>query len=297
MNPPTKAQPPAVMQAMIEAVDTDLRTRVARQPLPPKLAEAVHYGVCGGGKRVRPVLALMSCEAVSGDIERARCAAAAVELIHCFSLIHDDLPALDNDELRRGQPTLHIRSGEAMAILAGDVMMSLALTWLTEDEVEDRTRSLLSNELAAATTAMIIGQVYDTLGGVDESLEQIDQLEEIHRNKTGALIRCACRMGAICGHANEAQLMAITQYGQAMGLMFQVVDDLLDVTQSTEIMGKATGKDETAGKMTYPGILGIDATRQTIEKLRQEALGALDQFGPEAEGLRDFCRFMAIRSH
>ncbi len=282
---------------MIEAIDADLQARVARQPLPPKLIEAVHYGVCGGGKRVRPVLTLMSCQATKGDVEKARCAAAAVELIHCFSLIHDDLPALDNDELRRGQPTLHVRSGEAMAILAGDVMMSLALTWLTEDNLDDATRARLSHELATATTAMIVGQVYDTLGGVDESLDKMNQLEEIHRNKTGALIRCACRMGALCSQADEATLEAITRYGQSMGLMFQVVDDLLDVTQSTEVMGKATGKDESAGKMTYPGILGLEATRQTIEKLRQDALKALERFGPEADGLRDFCRFMAIRSH
>jgi geranylgeranyl diphosphate synthase type II len=264
--------------------------------LPPDLLEASRHGVLGGGKRLRPALVVLSCESVEGETDHALPAAAALELVHCFSLVHDDLPALDNDELRRGQPTLHIRSGEAMAILAGDLMLTLAFRHLVEAGYDDGIARRLVSELATGTTGMVVGQVFDTLGGMPENLSPEDQLRLVHRNKTGALLRAACRMGAICGNADPTQLNALTSYGEAVGLMFQVVDDLLDVTQTAEHIGKATGKDELHGKLTYPGLLGVDASRKAVEDLQTQAMEALEPLGEAAGPLRDLGQYMAIRT-
>ena len=264
--------------------------------LPPDLLEASRHGVLGGGKRLRPALVVLSCESVMGDTDHALPAAAALELVHCFSLVHDDLPALDNDELRRGQPTLHIRSGEAMAILAGDLMLTLAFKHLVESGYDDGIARRLVSELANGTTGMVVGQVFDTLGGMPPDLSPEDQLRLVHRNKTGALLRAACRMGAICGNADQTQLDALTSYGEAVGLMFQVVDDLLDVTQTAEHIGKATGKDELHGKLTYPGLLGVDASRKAVDDLQTQAMEALEPLGDAAGPLRDLGQYMAIRT-
>jgi geranylgeranyl pyrophosphate synthase len=259
-------RPAAIVEAAME-------TALNGAGLPEDLLEATKWGVLGGGKRLRPALVLLSCEAVGGTTDAAVQAAVSLELVHCFSLVHDDLPALDNDELRRGQPTLHVKSGEAMAILSGDLMLSMAFQQLTASPTDDAiTRSLIS-ELADGTTAMVVGQVYDTLGGLPLDLSPEEQLKLVHRNKTGALLRAACRMGALCGRADEEAMDCLTRYGESVGLMFQVVDDLLDVTQTTEHIGKATGKDEALGKLTFPGLLGT-----------------------HADPLRDLGRYMAIRT-
>jgi geranylgeranyl diphosphate synthase type II len=277
-------------------VDRDLEDRLAKAELPENLREAVRYAVLEGGKRLRPVLTLLCCEAVGGRRADAAAAAAAIELIHCFSLVHDDLPAMDDDGLRRGRPTLHIHAGEAMAILAGDVMVSLAFEWVGGAELVPQRRVDLGAELAAATTAMIAGQVYDTLGGFAAELADVQRLQLIHRNKTGALLRAACRMGAACGGANADQLRAVTRFGEAMGLMFQIVDDLLDVTQSAEHIGKATGKDESAGKLTFPGLLGIAGSQREVARLREAAHESLDSLGRSARLLHDLCDLMAVRT-
>jgi len=277
-------------------VEAALAASLDAAGLPDHLLDATRWGVLGGGKRLRPALVLMSCEAVDGRTEDAVPAAVALELIHCFSLVHDDLPALDNDELRRGQPTLHVKSGEAMAILAGDLMLSMAFQQLLESPLDASVTCSLVSELAGGTTSMVIGQVYDTLGGLPSQLDAREQLQLVHRNKTGALLRAACRMGGYCGKADEQSMQSLTSFGEAVGLMFQVVDDLLDVTQTAEHIGKATGKDQDMGKLTFPGLLGVDESRQVVVELEQRAMDALSPLGSNADPLRDLGRFMAIRT-
>jgi geranylgeranyl diphosphate synthase type II len=287
---------PPVVPVLAREVEEDLARRLARFKGPEMLREAMLYAVLGAGKRLRPVLTLLCCEAAGGDRERARGAAAAVELVHTFSLIHDDLPAMDDDDLRRGRATLHIHAGEAMAVLAGDALMSLAFEWLAGTDHDDLTTGQLVRELAGATTRMISGQVYDTLGGLPPEYGSGQKLEVIHRNKTAALIRAACGMGAICADAPPRLLAAVRAYGEATGLMFQVVDDLLDVTQTPEHIGKATGKDGPAGKLTYPVVHGGDASREAVEQLRQGAHAALEPLGAAGRPLRELCDFMAVRT-
>ena len=278
---------------LLQEVESALQLALAEHPLAPRLREAMQYATLGGGKRVRPVLTLRACEAVGGQRADAVPAAIALEMIHCFSLVHDDLPALDNDDLRRGRPTTHKAHGEALAILAGDALTSVAV----EVALESRLRPAeIARELASATTAMISGQVYDTLGGFPGTPDAGAKLRLIHDHKTGALIRCACRMGALCGTPDEARLHALSTYGEAMGLMFQVVDDILDETQSTEHLGKAAGKDQDAGKLTYPGVFGLEESRRHVAYLLETALGALRPLGPAAEPLRSMAQQLATRT-
>ncbi len=272
--------------------------------LPTSLLDASRYAVLAGGKRLRPLLALHSCAAVGGDLARAFHAGAAVEMIHAFSLVHDDLPPLDNDDLRRGRPTLHIAKGEAMAILAGDGLMSIAFGTLASGAYHPALAGLLCRELAEGTTRMIAGQVLDTLGGFAPNLTPRAQLDAIHRNKTGALIRASCRMGALCGLWREGMpdpsesesMRAITAFGEGIGLMFQIVDDLMDVEQSAEHIGKRARKDIEAGKRTFPGIVGVDASRREIQRLHAEAVDSLNTLGDPAVGLRDLCDYLSDRT-
>jgi len=274
--------------------------RLSLHPTAPRgLQEAVRYSLLSGGKRLRPILAWHACVAAGGDGADSLCAGAAVEFIHCFSLVHDDLPAIDNDDLRRGRPTLHKHAGEAMAILAGDAMTLTAFEVLLDAKPAHLPRPELIRELAHATSAMIHGQVWDTLGGLPAGLTPLDQLRLIHRHKTGALIRASCRMGAMCapsGPGFEQALAAITRYAEDIGLMFQVVDDLLDVTQSAEHTGKRTGKDRDAGKLTYPAVLGVEGSRAELARLRDEALASIVVLGPPAAGLHDLCLALAERT-
>jgi geranylgeranyl pyrophosphate synthase len=262
--------------------------------MPVNLREAVRYSVLGPGKRLRPILVVRSCEAVGGEAGAAMAAAGAIELIHCFSLVHDDLPAMDDDDLRRGRPTLHRHTNEAMAILGGDMMRGLAFE-LVATRLPGGLAARISRELAEATNDMIAGQVYDTLPEFGEGVTPMERLRTIHRHKTGALIRCSCRMGAMCGGADAGQLEAVTRYAEAIGLMFQVVDDLLDVTQTTEQLGTAAGKDEGKGKLTYPGLIGIEASRGEVARLRREAEEAIERLGEGARALRELCGYMAVR--
>ena len=287
---------PRVLTDVAAEIEEDLRRRLAELTLPANLSEAVRYAVLGGGKRLRPGLVVLCCQAVGGARIHALAPAAAIELIHTFSLVHDDLPAMDDDGLRRGRPTLHVHAGEAMAILAGDVMVSLAFQFISQSELDAAKRSMLTDELAQATTGMIAGQVYDTLGGFPAGMTDEARLHLIHLNKTGALLRAACRMGGICGGATDDQLQALTRYGESMGLMFQIVDDLLDVTQSAEHIGKATGKDVSAGKLTFPGVLGIAGSRREIARMQTAAHEAVSAFGTAAQPLRILCDLMAVRT-
>ena len=279
-----------------ELIQAYLETSIDWSLLPDNLAEAAKYGTLGSGKRLRPVLVILSCEAAGGRAEDALPAAAALELVHCFSLIHDDLPALDDDSLRRGRPTLHVHAGEPMAILAGDLLLAMAFGELTRMNMTPEQITSLVNELATGTRDMVVGQVYDTLGGLPEEQTPLEQLQLVHKNKTGALLRAACRMGAICASSDQNTLETLSRYGETVGLMFQVVDDLLDVTQSTEHVGKATGKDSALGKRTYPGLLGIEGSRQVVTDLMEQACNALETLGPSGKPLGDLCSFMAVRT-
>jgi geranylgeranyl diphosphate synthase type II len=280
--------------ALLDSVETALsETLLLHRDAPPRLIEACRHAVLGGGKRLRPLLCLRCCEAVGGRGADALPAACAVELVHCFSLVHDDLPALDDDDLRRGRPTVHRAFDEATAILAGDYLMGLAFETLLGHA---RHGARLAAELATATNRMIVGQVWDTLGETREGLPAAAQLRRIHRDKTGALILGACRLGAICGGADEEALAAITTFGDAAGEMFQAVDDLLDETQSTEHLGKASGKDREAGKLTHPAVHGLDGTRAAIEALRVRAIEALRPFEGAGEPLAALAEQLAART-
>jgi len=312
-SPPTSAMPNTSIPSAAEAPPASL-TRplgtleayfarcIDASGMPQTLADAVRYSFLAPGKRLRPLLAWHACAAVGplGNLdaagEPALPAAGAVELVHCFSLVHDDLPGLDNDDLRRGRPTLHKATNEAMAILAGDAMLTLAFSVLTRSITAPGLASALVNELSAATGAMIAGQVHDTLGGFPAGMDDTAKLRLIHTNKTGALIRASIRMGALCAHPLPSALSSLSRYSDAVGLMFQIVDDLLDVTQTTEHLGKKAGKDIDAGKLTYPGVLGVERSRAEVTRLRGEAIGALAPLGPQAGALRDLADYLAVRS-
>ena len=287
------------IQAIATRVDAELARLIEGGGLGGDLSaglrEAMAYAVLGGGKRLRPVLTWLACEGVGGDAEVCLPAAAAVEFVHAFSLVHDDLPAMDDDDLRRGRPTLHIHTSEAMAILAGDALLNLAFAAILETKANDGVRVALVRELSQGCAGMISGQVFDTMPALDPEPDDRARLERIHRNKTGALIGCAARMGAICGGADGAQLEAITVYAEAVGHMFQAVDDLLDVEQSAEQAGKRTGKDAEAGKLTYPGLLGVEGTRAEVARLLAEAERAIEPLGEGGNRLREIARQMAKR--
>lgn len=273
-----------------------LRESVDRLALPSNLHDAVLYSLLGPGKRLRPLLAWRSCQAAGGTGPESLPAAAAVELVHAFSLVHDDLPAMDDDDLRRGRPTLHKHTSEAMAVLAGDGMLTFAFGILADRVSDPALASRLCAELARGATGMIVGQVYDTLGGTDPSLPADQRLARIHANKTGALIKASCRMGALCARGSDRTLELIDTYADAVGLMFQIVDDILDVTQQAEHVGKRTGKDAEAGKLTYPGALGLQTARDHVSRLEAEALKAASQLGEPGKPLAVLASEMAVRT-
>lgn len=282
-------------------IDTFLSNFLASQDqCPAPLMEAIRYSLLGPGKRIRPALAMLCCRAVGGDPEHSMPAAGAVELIHCFSLVHDDLPAMDDDDLRRGRPTNHKVFGEALAILAGDAMNTLAFELLAARVTDAPLALALSRELALATGArgMIGGQVLDTCHPrqANRAAATLTDLQRVHRMKTGALINAACRMGALSGHASPTALAHVDAYGKAIGLTFQIVDDLLDVTATAEQMGKRTGKDAEIGKLTYPSLLGLDATRRHLQEQLDHSVLAATMLGANATLLADLARMLAARS-
>ncbi len=249
---------------------------------PAGLGEAMRYGVLDGGKRLRPLLVLAACEATRGSAAAAMRAAVAVELIHAYSLVHDDMPCMDNDVLRRGKPTVHVQYGEAQAMLAGDAMQALAFEVLTPDDeaqmappLQARLCALLAR--SAGHTGMAGGQAID-LASIGLALNE-QSLRDMHRRKTGALLQASVLMGAACGDANARAWQALSAYGAAIGLAFQVVDDILDVTQCSETLGKTAGKDEHHDKPTYVSLMGLDAARRHSLELRDEAHAALARCG------------------
>ena len=263
----------------------------------PALKEAMEYSLHAPGKRVRAAIVLWSCEVVSGRTHPdAEVAAAAIEMVHTYSLIHDDLPAMDDDDVRRGRPTCHKAFDEATAILAGDALLTLAFEILAGKVSDPKKAVLLIGELtrAAGPAGMIAGQMADVRAENSEGDERT--LEYIHTNKTAKMFRCAAAMGGICGNASDEQLAGLREYGLKLGLGFQIADDILDVCGSSERMGKTAGKDQQAGKLTYPAVVGLEESKRLEEKLADEAAVALSVFGDEADILRAVARGLVQRS-
>jgi len=255
---------------------------------PVTIHKAMRYSLFAGGKRIRPLLAMAAGSAVADSSPGIEAAACSLELIHTYSLIHDDLPALDNDDLRRGRPTCHKVFGDAMAILAGDALLTLAFEVLSKLDTTAERRVLLVRELATASGTiggMIGGQVNDLEGEGKFPTAQL--LDSIHRAKTGALLRASVRMGAIYAGADDDQLAALTSFGEHVGLAFQIVDDVLDVEEPSEKLGKTAGKDAAQHKITFPAVYGIERSREMAEQERLAAHLALRPFDERAERLRE----------
>ncbi len=285
------------LAAQQRRIDKTLDRLVPAESTPPDtIHQAMRYSLFAGGKRIRPLLCLAAAEAVADFTAGIEEVACSLELIHTYSLIHDDLPALDNDDLRRGRPTCHKVFGDAMAILAGDALLTLAFEVLARAPGEDTRRALLVGELAhAAGTVggMIGGQVLDIQSEGHEPSAAL--LSSIHHAKTGALLRASLRLGAIQSGASEEQLDALSSFGSHMGLAFQIVDDLLDVEESTANLGKTAGKDAAQGKVTFPAVYGIEGSHTMAEEERLEAHLALRPFDERAERLREIADFIVRR--
>ncbi len=267
---------------------------------PAGLGEAMRYAVLDGGKRLRPLLVMAAAEAVQGDLQAALRAACAVELIHAYSLVHDDMPCMDNDVLRRGKPTVHVRFGEAQALLAGDALQALAFELLTPPatEMPDRIQASLCRLLARAAghDGMAGGQAID-LASVGHALGE-DELRQMHRLKTGALLQGSVMLGAACAEPTDAARQALARDGDAIGLAFQVVDDILDVTADSATLGKTAGKDAAQDKPTYVSLMGLDRSRAYAAALFDEAVGALAASGlPDTRALRALATMVIQRAH
>ncbi len=281
-------------------VDAELDRRIEADGHPSnRLQQAMRYGVLGGGKRIRPALCLAAAASVGEPTENALVPACALELIHAYSLIHDDLPAMDNDELRRGRPTAHIAFDEATAILAGDALQAMAFDWLAAAPgLNDTVRLSMVRELARASghRGMVGGQAID-LASVGKALS-VTELETMHRHKTGALIEASVRMGAMtAAQITEQQLADLGQYARALGLAFQVQDDLLDVEGDTSVIGKPQGSDVARGKPTFPALLGIQGARDHLAQQKKLAHDSLAGFGSEADPLRAIADYVVARTH
>ncbi len=261
------------------------------------LKKAIEYTLQGKGKRIRAALLLWCCEVVSGKINHdAEIAAAAIEMVHTYSLVHDDLPAMDDDDLRRGRPTCHKAFDEATAILTGDALLTLAFEVLANQVAEPAVAVKLISQLAEAAgpAGMIAGQAADLKAENGRGTREL--LEYIHTNKTAKMFRCAAAMGAICGQATEQELRRLCEYGLKIGLAFQIADDILDVSASTDHLGKTAGKDARAAKCTYPSVLGLEKSRQLQQKLTNEAVKLLEPFGGRAQALQNLATALLQRT-
>lgn len=294
------------MDARRPAVEAALQAACEDRPgVPERLAAAIRYAVLAPGKRLRPMLTIMAAEACGGDMESAMPSAVAVEMIHAYSLIHDDLPAMDDDDLRRGRPTTHIEFDEATAILAGDALQSMAFAHLHQS-TSDTTKSaaLIGTLATAAGPAGLVGGQADDLDAEKYTVEDfggaaaaLKHLEAIHHRKTGALFTACAAMGAISAGADTNAVSALTDYAKAFGLAFQITDDLLDCTSTDEQLGKRTGKDDGRGKLTYPGLMGLDRARAHAESTIHMAHESLQLFGSSAQRLRKLADFVLERTN
>jgi geranylgeranyl diphosphate synthase, type II len=265
---------------------------------PQTIHKAMRYSLFAGGKRLRPVLCLAASEACGGKIDNALPLACALECIHTYSLIHDDLPSMDNDDFRRGRPTCHKVFGDGIAILAGDALLTIAFEIVARAKISRRyDMSILLREVAVAAGSqkLIAGQVAD-LEAEGRRVNRA-QLRYIHENKTAAILTTSVRLGAMSANANSKQLAAITKFGRALGLAFQVIDDILDVTQTSEKLGKSAGKDIAAHKATYPAVIGLEKSRTEAKRLTRQAHNALSIFGAKAETLHALANYLLEREY
>ena len=291
----------AILAAQRQRVDRALeRWLPPLEDHPPQIHEAMRYSVFAGGKRLRPILALLACEAVGGNSDDTLPIAAALEMVHTYSLIHDDLPAMDDDDYRRGRRTCHRVYGEAIAILAGDALLTHAFRVLadrgpTRLGAEARLQIIAEIAEAAGSRGMVGGQVMDILAEGRE----IDgpTLRRLHTQKTGALIRASVRVGGIAGEAEEGRLQALTRYAERVGLAFQIVDDILDIEGATAEMGKSAGSDLRRKKATYPAVIGLEESRRQAARLLGEAKDALRPLGEKGAALAALADFVGRRRH
>ena len=288
----------AYIKSLQDRASAELRQRLAVPGIAPALEEAMQYAVQNGGKRIRPVLAYAAAEAVGGALADADSCACAVELIHAYSLVHDDLPAMDDDALRRGQPTCHIRFGQATAILAGDALQSLAFEVLSQPSGKAQDIAAMVSTLAHAAgwQGMVAGQSIDI--DAAGTAKDENELARMHRLKTGALINASVRLGALStGRATPEQLRSLETYAGCIGLAFQVKDDILDVEGDTAVLGKQQGKDLSLNKPTYTSLLGLEAAHQRLQALYEEGVGALSMFGADADRLKAIAAYIIDRKH
>jgi len=295
--------PTATLEETFKGLQVAVNSRLERYvaasaAVPSRLREAMAYSLLAGGKRLRPVLALLGCEAAGGNRLAALPVACAIEMVHTYSLIHDDLPAMDNDDLRRGKPTNHKVFGEAMAILAGDGLLTLAFEITANEVLPAEVAAACCADLAraAGVAGMVGGQVAD-LEAEGRTLGTVEELEGIHCRKTGALLACAVTLGARVGGASSELLWRLGQYGRCLGLAFQIVDDLLDVRGSAKCLGKSVRKDASRGKMTYPALLGDEVSAVRAQCLVAEACQWIEPIGERARPLEALARFVLDRDH
>jgi geranylgeranyl diphosphate synthase, type II len=271
---------------------------------PPTIHQAMRYAVLGGGKRIRPIAAIAAAEACGANVEPILMHLCALELIHTYSLVHDDLPPLDNDDLRRGRKTTHVVFGEAMGVLAGDALLTEAFAWLARPiaglDPMRQLRAITEVATAVDSTGMIGGQVADIVAERSQELTDdhhalLRELHFIHRNKTGKLFTASVVLGGLLGGATEEQLQALRNYGDALGLAFQIIDDLLDIEESSATLGKTAGKDIAQGKLTWPALLGADSARAEVGRLLGVALSNADMIGGPVNYLAPLARFICER--
>lgn len=292
----------AALAAKARLINEALERYLPSEKTPPEIIHrAMRYSVLSGGKRLRPALVLGAAEAVGGRVEAVLQAACGIELIHCYSLVHDDLPAMDDDDLRRGRPTTHKVFGEAIAILAGDALLTLGFELLARAGLEagvspvDALRVVREVAVAAGSEGMVGGQVLDITASVEHPVAEV--VEEIHRRKTAALFVASVRTGAILSRASDEALAALTRFGTALGLAFQITDDILDVVGEEAKMGKRAGKDLQKRKLTYPGVFGLEAACEQARAAAMEALEAIKDFGSAAAFLRGAAEFVLSREY
>lgn len=283
-----------------ERTEQQLEALLTQDSIDPILQRSMQYALLNGGKRVRPTLVYLVNQLLGGELHKADPAACALEAIHSYSLVHDDLPAMDDDDLRRGKPTCHIQFDEATAILAGDALQTLAFELISQPDyplaAELKLQMVHKLARAAGDKGMVVGQSFDVRH--EGQMLTLEQLQQMHRHKTGALLSVAIELGALsAGHTDARTLAALRTYGEAIGLAFQVKDDILDIEGDTETLGKPQGSDEAANKPTYPALLGMAGAKEKLAQLRQDAHNALDCFGPDADALRALADYIATRSH
>ena len=297
MNPAKEFK--AYTASQQKRINAALRSFLPRASCRPKtLHESMRYSVSAGGKRLRPILCLAAAEACGSNDNLAMPAACAVEFVHTYSLIHDDLPCMDDDDLRRGKPTNHKVYGEAVAVLAGDALLTLAFEVISQSKTAGKyTAAEMVQELAltAGSKHLVGGQVMDMEGeGAEPSARQ---LRFIHESKTAALLTCSLRLGAMTAGANPGKIDALSQFGQATGLAFQIIDDILDITQSSEKLGKSAGKDLATEKATYPSTHGLEKSRREAARLTEQAITALKPLGSKASRLREIGSYLLDRDY